>query len=82
MAASEAAKARTAETKNRQQEGPPGPPNVAEPDALSDLFPGRQSCRIPSAVAPVIRGSDWRQKGAVNETSQPLPKPIALPQEQ
>ena len=78
MAAKPAPEARTAKIKNRQQEGPTGPPNAAEPDALSDLFPGRQSCRISSAVAPVIRGSGWRKKGAANETSPSLPKPIAL----
>jgi hypothetical protein len=55
MAESEAAKARAAEIKDRQQEGPTGPPNSAGPDALSDLLPGRQSGGISSAVAPVTR---------------------------
>ena len=79
MAALEAAKAHTAEIKNRQQEGPTGPPNAVESDALGDLFPGRQSCRIPSAVEDVIRGSGWRKKGAANETGHQKSKPVALP---
>ena len=73
-----ATKAHNAKTKSRQQEGPTGPPNAAEPVALSDLFPGRQSCRISSAVAPVIPGSGWcNRKGETNETGDPLPKPTA-----
>ena len=81
MAASEAAKARTAETSNRKQEEATASADSAEPDALSDLFPGRQSCRISSPVAPVILGSRWRKKGAVNETGHPISKQIALSQE-
>src|SRR5262249_11717684 len=73
-----ATKAHTGKTKSRHQEGPTGPPNAAEPVALSDLFPGRQSCRISSAVAPVIPGSGWcNRKGETNETGDPLPKPTA-----
>jgi len=41
VAALEAAKANTAETKYRQQEGPTSPPNAVESEALGDLFPGR-----------------------------------------
>jgi hypothetical protein len=79
MAAREAAKASTAETKNHQQEGPTGPPNAAEADALSDLFPGRQSCRLPSAVASVTLASRWRKKRAamkpvIRYQSQLLPR--------
>lgn len=54
MAAEQAPKGRTAEVKNGQQKGPPGPANVAEADALSDLFPGRQSRGISGPVASVI----------------------------
>ncbi len=59
MAASEAAKARTAETSDRKQEEATASADSAEPDAFSDLLPGRQSCGISSAVAPVIPGSGW-----------------------
>ena len=59
MAALEAAKAHAAETKNRQKEGPTGPDDAVESDALGGLFPGRQSCRIPSVVEDVIPGSSW-----------------------
>ena len=41
VAASEAAKARTAETSNRKQEEATASTDSAEPDALSDLLPGR-----------------------------------------
>ena len=68
-------KARTAKTKNRQQEGPTGPPNAAEPGALSDLFPGRQSGRISSAVAPVI-------EAAVGTRKEPPMKPLIRYQSQ
>jgi hypothetical protein len=77
VAAKPAPEARTAKIKNRQQEGPTGPPNAAEADAISDLLAGRQSCRIPSAVASVTRGSSRRKKGAANETGDPLPKSAA-----
>jgi hypothetical protein len=81
MATREAAKAHRAETKNRQQEGPTGPPNAVEPDALSNLFPGRQPFGISSTVAPVIQGSGKRKKGAASETGNPISKQIALSQE-
>ena len=78
MAASEAAKACTAETSDRKQEEATASADSAEPEALNDLLPGRQSCWIPSAVAPVIRGSGRRnRKGETNETGDPLPKPTA-----
>ena len=78
MAASEAAKAQTAETHNRKQEEATASADSAEPDAFSDLLPGRQSCGISSAVAPVIRGSGRRnRKGETNETGDPLPEPTA-----
>jgi len=59
MAASEAAKAHAAETSNRKQEEATASADSAEPDAFSDLLPGRQSGGISSAVAPVIPGSGW-----------------------
>jgi hypothetical protein len=92
VATREATKACTAKTENRQQEGPTGPPNPAEADPLSDLFPRRQSCRISSAVAAVSQmknGERRVQSGssfyilnsafreAANETGHPLPKPTA-----
>ncbi len=40
---------------SKKDEGPTGPPNAAELDALTPLFPGQQSCRRPSAVAPIAR---------------------------
>jgi hypothetical protein len=43
-----------AETQNRHQKGPSGPSDAAEADALSDLFPGQQSCGVSGPVAPVI----------------------------
>ena len=96
MAACETAEAHTAEIQNQQQEGPTGPANAAEAEPLSDLFPGRQSSGISSGVASVsqmkngerrmqdrssfyILNSAFRK--ATDETSYPLPKPIALPQE-
>ena len=81
MATRQAAKADTAEIQNRQQEGSTGPADAAEAKPLSDLFPGRQSCRISSPVAPLIPGSGWRKKGATNETGHPISKQIALSQE-
>jgi hypothetical protein len=81
VAASQAAKARTAEANNHEQKEASASADSAEPDALSDLFPGRQSCRISSPVAPVIPGSRWRKKGAANETGHPISKQIALSQE-
>ena len=78
MAASEAAKAHNAETSNRKQEEATASADSAEPEVLNDLLPGRQSCGISSAVAPVIRGSGRRnRKGETNETGDPLPKPTA-----
>ena len=78
MAASEAAKAHAAETSNRKQEEATASADSAEPGAFSDLLPGRQSCRISSAVAPVILSGGWRiGKGETNETGDPLPKPTA-----
>ena len=78
MAASEAAKAHTAETSNRKQEEATASADSAEPGAFNDLLPGRQSCGISSAVAPVILSSGWRTgKGETNETGHPLPKPTA-----
>ncbi len=59
MAASAAAEARTAETSNRKQEEATASANHAEPVALSDLLPGRQSCGISSAVEDVIPSSGW-----------------------
>ena len=59
MAASAAAKAHTAETSDRKQEEATASADSAEPEALNDLLPGRQSCRILSAVEDVIRGSGW-----------------------
>ena len=59
MAASEAAKAHTAETSNRKQEEATASADSAEPDAFSDLLPGRQSCGISSAVEDVIPSSGW-----------------------
>ncbi len=53
MAAGEAAKTRSAETSDRKQEEATASADSAEPEALSDLFPGRQSRGIPSAVAHV-----------------------------
>jgi len=53
MAASEAAKAHTAETSDRKQEEATASADSVEPGALNDLLPGRQSCGISSAVAPV-----------------------------
>ena len=79
MAASEAAKARSAEIKNRQQEGPTGPPNAAEPYALNSFLSGRQSCGISSAVAPVIQAAVGEEKGATNEIGYPLSQSVALP---
>ena len=70
MAASEAAKACTAETSDRKQEEATASANSAEPDALSGLLPGRQSRRIPSAVAPVIGSGLENKKGASDETSK------------
>ena len=64
MAASEAAKAHTAAAKNRKQEEATASADSAEPDAFSDLFPGRQSCGISSAVEAV----SINEKGAANET--------------
>ena len=55
VAAGQTPKARTAKVKDRQQEGPTGPANAAEADALSDLFPGRKSCGISCPVASIIR---------------------------
>jgi len=81
VATREAAKAYQAETKSRKQEGPTGPPNAAEPNAPGDLLAGRQSCRIPSAVEDVIRGSGGCKKGSANETGHPLPKQVALTEE-
>ncbi len=59
VATREVAKAYTAKNKNRQQEGPTGPPNTAEADPLTDLFPGRQVWRISIALASVIPSSGW-----------------------
>ena len=59
MAASEAAKARTAETSNRKQEEATASADSAEPVALSDLLPGRQVWRISIALASVIPSSGW-----------------------
>jgi hypothetical protein len=81
VAASEAATARTAEANNHKQKEATASADSPEPDALSDLFPGRQSCRISSPVAPVIPGSGWRKKGANNETGHPISKQIALQKE-
>ena len=64
MATCAAAKAHTAKNKNRQQEGSTGPPNTAEAEPLTDLLPGRQSCRISGVVAAVIGGPLQKQKGA------------------
>ena len=75
MATRAAAKAHTAKARNRQQEGPTGPPNAAETDALSDLFPGRQSGRISSAVAPV-------SEAAVGARKEPPMKPVIRYQSQ
>jgi len=55
MAASEAAKAHAAETSNRQQEETTAFADAAEPEALNDLLPGRQSRGISSAVETVTR---------------------------
>jgi hypothetical protein len=72
VAASEAATAHTAEANNYKQKEASASADSPEPDALSDLFPGRQSCRISSPVAPVIPGSRWRKKGAANEPGHPI----------
>ena len=78
MAASEATKAHTAETSDPKQEEATASADSAEPVALNDLLPGRQSCGISSAVAPVIPSSGWQTgKGETNETGDPLPKPTA-----
>ena len=68
MAASEAAKAHTAETSDRKQEEATASADSAEPGGLNDLLSGRQSCGIPSALEDVIRARVWCEKGAANET--------------
>ena len=72
-----ATKAHTGKTKSRHQEGPTGPPNAAEPVALSDLFP--RTTVLPDIERCGVCNSGQRLayvKGERNE-SDPLPKPIA-----
>ena len=95
MAAREAAEAHTAAVDNRKQKEATASADAAEPDALRDLQPGRESCGISRAVAPVIGRDDFHvvpnpsntwdavervptinEKGAVDETSNQVPKSV------
>ncbi len=72
MAASKAAKVRTAETSDPKQQEATASADSAEPDALSSLFRGLPSSGISSVVASVVPAELVKPKRKSNEVGPSL----------